>query len=221
MANLSSAYAIARTCLNDDGASLWTDANLLQKAIYVNKKLVRKLAMNGLPMLREEFAQRTVTAGTLFLPELPNDIIDPVRMVEKAVGETNVNYIPMELKDDVPNMDQETNLRFFVWRNNKIEFLGATSDRVVKLYYTKSLSDLVDSDSPLPCILAENYLGPGIAALAYASLQNFTAAETWQSEANEELDKLIRDLVKGQQKLPVRKRPFSARLRFGRRITAY
>ncbi len=139
-------------------------------------------------------------------------------MEELQVGDNISNTLPMTLKDYLPRVERQANLRYWAWINETVQFLGALEDRTVHLYYIKSLSTPMTLGDPLGIYLSEAFLGPRTAALALNSIRDFSSASAKDKIAEQALDRLVRTAGKGQQSLPVRRRPFSYSMRNRRRL---
>jgi hypothetical protein len=220
MALAVDAIQIARTLLNDDGALVWHDSILMPKLKQAHIELVEKFALNGIPVQRKMTTAITVLAGATDLGvNLPLDIIEPSKMSEMAIGDTISNTLPMTEVDYIPDLEKQQNLRYWAWINETIQLLGALSDRIVHLYYIKSLTSPRSLSDALGIKMSESFLGPRVAALACTSIRDFAAASANDKIADTALDRIVRIQNKGQQNLPVRRRPFSYALKNRRRLS--
>lgn len=206
MANLSVALASARTYLNDDPGSVWSDAALLPKAQEAHRELQSRLWKCGSPAVRSQTADSgiVITAGSVDMGgSLPADILTPFRMVEFGTAETMANATPMTERTFLPTIAQDTLLNYWAWREDKIVFLGATTDRKVILYYRKSIAIPAVSGDPIGILLGEMYIGARTAAMAHGSVGNKDAYDiiTGIAESNFQL---VVDAQRGQQSPTVR-----------------
>lgn len=213
MALASVALDSARTYLNDTGAQIWTNTVLLPYLKEAHKDLLLVLWLNGIPVIREKSASINVTAGALTLT-LPSDFIEPIWLKERAQGSSD-DWIPMAERDFEPDIRQDTTLKYWAYREEAINFVGATTNRSVLLQYWKSIADIVDATSPLGFIFAELFIGPQTAAYAANSVGNTTLAGELAytngvnvGVAGARLDMIIRANVKGMQNLPARRVPY-------------
>ena len=172
------------------------------------------LWLNGIPVIREKSAAISVTALALTLT-LPTDLLEPIWLKERAVGESDTNWIPMTEVEFEPDKLKDTTLKYWAWREEKINFVGATTNREVLLRYWKSIADIVDANSALGFLLAEVFLGPQCAGYAAGSVGNLTLASEllWVNGvsvgiAGARLDMIVRANIKGQQNLPARRIPY-------------
>ncbi len=219
MSLTAEALKIARTHLNDDRKLHWSDPTLMPKARQAHRELQLELVLNGIAVVREVSADFSVAKGAKDLgADLPTDLVDPIRMWEKGVGEPDELYREMDLKAFIPTVALESKLRYWCWREEVISFLGATEDRVVRLMYKKGLSVPNKVSDPIGLTFGELFIGPRIAAIVAASTGKDSSASAFNDEAYKNLDKIIRANVLPMQRTPVRKRPFGFRLRRNRRI---
>lgn len=218
MATVKEALALARTHLNDDRKLHWSDVTLMPKVRQAHRELQLELQLNGLAIVREVSADFTITAGDTAITSPPTDIVDPIRMFEKAVGEPDSMFKDMDLVTFLPNADKTEFLRVWCWREEAIEFLGANTDRVIRFRYKKGLTVPTKVTDSLGLTFAELFIGPRVASIVVDSTGKHDSAEVFKSEAYGNLDKIIRMNVLPGQRNPVRKRPFGFRLRRNRRI---
>jgi len=215
MANSTEVIQAAATYLNDHGLINWTKERLFEHMLQAHKQLQVKLMLSGIPVIKKKSAVIDVAANATDLgANQPSDLVEPISMHERKDG-TSDNFVPMVEKGWEPEETKTTNLRYWVWRGERILFLGATEAREVKIFYKASIYVPDQEGSPLGFIFAENYLSPKTAALAALSLGNKAAYEILSGIANENLDDVVRMNVLGQQALPAKRRPYrSARRRY-------
>jgi len=208
MGTAADAFNSARSYLNDINAQIWTDGKLLPHLKEAHRDLQLALWLNGLPVLRERSAVINVAANAVDLGSTqPADLLEPTKVMERTQGSTE-DWVHMDETDFEPDIDKATTLKYWAWREEKIVFVGATTNREIKLFYMKSLTLPTTASSTLGFIFAEIFLGPMTAQYASRSVGNSTLADETLSAAREKLDMVIRANVKGQQNLPVRRRPY-------------
>lgn len=204
----------ARTLLDDDLAVKWTDPKLLPKAQQAFRELRAKYLLCGIPVVDEVTAVLNVPANTTDLSTVsgyPTDMIVPIWMKERQVGDDNADFIDMTPRDFIPNADQDIWLFWWAWRNQKIYLLGSLNAEQVQLRYRKDLTlPLKNSDSVL-VYYSENFLAHRTAALAAYSVGNKDFADSLQMQAKENLDDIVRLNTKQIQTLPARRRPYHRR----------
>ncbi len=211
MSLASEALKSARSLLNDDRKLHWSDVALMPKLRQAHREMQLELVLNGMPVVREVSALFTVDAlATDLGSSLPLDLVDPIRMWERSATDSNASLADMDKVEILPNTEQGTTLRWWCWREEVITFLGATTDRVVKLFYKKGLVVPTKVTDPIGVTFGELYLGPRVASLVCDSAGKHDSAEVFKGDAHSNLDKIIRATM---DHTPVRKRPFGFRMR--------
>ena len=199
----------AAVYLNDAAKSRWPYTVLLPYLRSALGELQAHLESNDLPPLHEIAATITVLANATELT-LPSDFVFPMYLEERAVGETR--FEPMAEISWEPDADRESKLNNWVFREGKIQFLGATSTREVRLRYLRSLSSVTASNSVIEIANAKQFLAARTAALASTFGGSATArGGTAGAAAGEFLRLLISSLTKRLQDRPVRRRRYQWR----------
>lgn len=157
----------ARTLLNDDGGSLWTDQKLLPKLVQAFRELQAELRVNSASIMRANNVQ-TISASTPLLTIA--DIKEPIRLWEKAVGDPDTAYVQMTEYDPLPNKIAAATLIYWQWDGTQVNFIASSANRVVKTSYWRSLTEPTASSDSLIFIDAEIYIAPRTAALAAGSV---------------------------------------------------
>lgn len=218
MANATVALDSARVYLNDVGQQIWTDTALIPYLKEAYKDLMIQLWLNGIPVIREKTSTPIVVpaSSTPVILTLPADLVEPIGLKERAQGSSEP-WISMTETDFEPDTKPDVNLRYWAWREENINLVGATNNREVQLRYLKSLTIPTTTNSPLGFIFSEFFLGPQTAAYAAGSVGNVSLAQellfihgspTQMGIAGAKLDGIIRANVKGQQNLPARRIPY-------------
>ncbi len=207
MATAQEAIDSARVYLNDVNAQMWTDAKLFPRLKEAYRDLLIELWLQGIPVIREKTSVPiTVNIGATTLT-LPADLLEPIKLKERPFGSSET-FVPMEEKDFEPDFIASDTLRYWAWREEGIDLVGATTKREVLLFYWKTLTIPTVVGSTLGFIYAEIYLGPKTAAYAAGSVGNPTLAQEANALAESKLNKIIRANIKGQQSLPTRRIPY-------------
>lgn len=200
----SVALTTARTLLNDDGGSLWTDVVLLPKLVQAFRELEARLRISAASIMRVS-TSATVSAGGLVYPTIA-DINEPIRLWEKAVGDPDSNYGQMTEYDPLPITPQTALLNYWQWDGTNLNLLGATADRVVRVLYWRNLTEPTVNTSSLIFIDAELYLAPRTAALAAGSVGEADKFTAMSSVADGNLT-LVIQANRGRQAPPATARP--------------
>lgn len=211
MATAQAALDSARVYLNDVGQQIWTNTTLLPYLKEAHRDLLLLLWLNGIPVIREKSASINVTAVSGVTLTLPNDLLEPIWLKERPQGSSE-DWIPMIEMEFEPDIPQADTLRYWCWREEAINFVGATTNRSVLLRYWKGLTTIIDATTNLGFILAEAFLGPQTAGYAAGSVGNITLAQEMLyvkdvniGIAGSKLHMIIQSNIKGQQNLPARR----------------
>ena len=207
----------ARTYLNDDDATLWPDARLLPKLQEAHRELALRLLLNGVPVTNALTAVLTVPANTVdgqnvdmsTVSGYPTDIVEPIWLKERTVGQTNQDFVDMTEVDFLPNLQKSTELVWWTWFQEKIFLLGALNDVQVQLRYRRGLTTPITVNDPIGVLYGELFLSRRTAAIAVESTGKDAArALNLTQEANNHFDTIRRAAIKEMQNLPARQRPY-------------
>ncbi len=199
----------AAVYLNDAAKARWTYTILLPYLKSALGELQAELESNDLPPLYEIATIITVLAGATEVT-LPADFVFPMYLEERAVGETR--FQPMEELSWEPDDDQDSKLNNWVFREGKIQLLGATTTREVRLRYLRSLSSVVASNSVIEVPNAKQFLAAQTASLASTFGGMATARGTTAGDKAQYFKRLlIGALTKRLQDRPVRRRRYQWR----------
>lgn len=185
----STIFATARTLLNDDGASVFTDTVLLPKLVEAFRELQAKLILSAAPIMRAEAAQNINIGVTTLV--LPTDLVAPIRLWERSQAAQDTAYIPMTEQDPLPNVAQQTNLVYWQWYQQAINLVGSIDTRRVKIQYWRSLTEPVDATSDLVFNRGELFLAPRTAGLAAGSVGEDDAMAKWSGIGDASLNDII------------------------------
>lgn len=202
VANASLAILSARTYLNDIGAITWSDPIIFAALQEAHRELSARLLSFGVDVVRETAAiisVPSVTVGPIPLPNLPSNLVIPLSMYERDPGDSPADFVLMEQRNFLPNIDLTTDLIYWSWMQGQILIPGATSPKEVQLNYRGSLSTPQTVNDSLGFNGAELYIGPRI-----ASILNPTRTDLMLiAETN--LDVIIRTNVVSDQGVPTRR----------------
>ncbi|MCK5316537.1 MAG: hypothetical protein KAJ55_01415, partial [Anaerolineales bacterium] len=110
--------------------------------------------------------------------------------------------------------DQDVNMNVWEWRDNAIQFVGATRDIVVKVRYEVQLDDLTQAGPGSNIVLirgAEEAISLRIAAMAVRSRGVRTESIDFQVEYMGEVARMVRRNRKPEQRKSRRRRPYGFR----------
>lgn len=199
----------AKGLLNDVSGHIYTDTRLIPLLQKAYRELQTKMMLNGLPVLKEVSTSVNVLTGTVSLGDgtgLPTDFVYPIELEERAQGSAEF-FQPMSETEWEPSQQQTSYLRVWNWREEEIKFLGATTDREVKIKYMKGLTRITATTTPISINNAVTYLAARCAGIAaFVIGENPSRATELNADAGIALQELLTILVKRQQGLPVRRR---------------
>src|ERR1035441_8372568 len=213
---LSDVFKQARTLLNDDDAVNWPDYRLHTKAIVAFEELEAELIIAGIPIINSVSAiinvpPVTVDDSNLNLSTVvgfPTDIIIPIWMKERQIGNRNQDFVDMTEVDFIPNIDLYISLHYWCWYQNTIMLRGALNSVQVQLRYQRYLSiPDVNTDS-LVIPLGQLFIANRVAALAYQSTGNRQMWLDLTTMANTNLIRIIDMNIKEMQDMPAKRRPY-------------
>jgi len=211
MPAISDVFDKARAVLNDTlvvGGTIYNDGALLPLVKIANDELGDYLITNGVTVQKQVVKDILVPAGVTEL-DIPDNIVNPITLYEKAQGAPNSDYDKMNEKVWDSNAPQSTALHVWVWRDQKVLFIGATTPRMVRLDYNRLLADIVDENSQVEVIGSTNFLGFRTGALGARHIgENPVKANELDLEAIRFRDNLLQIGVRKNQAHRGRRRPF-------------
>lgn len=143
-------------------------------------------------------------------PQLPVDLILPLKLWERQTGTTNFTGGPMRQPNGgLVSMTQQQFLVDWEWQNDQLRFRGATQSQDLKILYEKHLAKLGASTDPLPIRGALN-AAAYFAANIFAASRGGAIAPDAKKTAMEEIALLQAISARRRQRKQVRRRPYSA-----------
>jgi hypothetical protein len=144
-------------------------------------------------------------------PQLPTDLVLPVRLYERQSGTANFKGQPMKQPNGgLLDLMQQSFLIDWEWKSDGLRFRGATQSQDVKIEYEKHMQKIAATTDPVPIRGVTN-------AAAYYSAMVFTASRGGailpefkdQAASNIQLYKQIS--ARRRQRKQVRRQPYSGR----------
>jgi hypothetical protein len=202
---LEQALSSARTYLNDDAASVWSDAALIPKAQEAHRELQTMLWGCGSPAVRGTSEPILVTSGTTDITsQLPSDLMTPFQLWEYAgTGQTFANAVPMTEKFYVPNIAQGPLLVYWAWLQETLQLVGATASRYVVINYRREIPIPQATTDSVGILFGELYISARTAAIAHGSLGNEAAYKIATDTATANF-KMVVAAQRGQQTPPMK-----------------
>jgi hypothetical protein len=161
--------ATARTLLNDDAATNWTDASMMPKLQQAHKELQVKLRRCAAPVMKNQYTEVLAANATVFVTP-PPDLIAPIQLWETTSGGPVNTYALMTEADPLPNVVPGTTLVWWSWKDEIVTFIGATAIRQVLMLYWRSLPLPATNTDLIGFLNGELYLAPRTAALCSGSV---------------------------------------------------
>lgn len=144
--------------------------------------------------------------------QLPGDMLYPTQLWERASGTDNP-FVKMEpVSDGLPGRQQGPRLGLWEWRNNNINFIGATQNRDIRMRYYCALpqffSQTLDFNSTyvpvLDCTDAVAYK----TAVKYARMLGSPGLAELTAEAKEQMFQLKNANIRRMQHTDFARRPY-------------
>ena len=180
----------ARTMLNDDAATNWTDAALFPKLQQAHKELQIKLRRAAAPVMKSTYTETVAIAGTSFLTP-PADLVSPIQLWETSSAGTIDTYALMTEYDPLPNVVQAATMIYWAWVEETVKFIGSTAARKILMLYWRSLPLPAVNTDPVGFINGELYLAPRTAAIAAGSVGQANEMEALIKLADGSLTEVI------------------------------
>lgn len=205
--------------LNDTAKSIFTYTAQLPYLNAAKDELQETLEENNVPYTNEKSSILVVTTAMTDIggstgPALPSDLIEIQGAYERLSGSSE-DFQIMSRVDFLPPFTQLTeSLIYWAWQVQVIQFLGATTNRDVRLDYIGQIiptfSSTTGSDS-IGLFNAFSFLAYRNAALCAQFIgENPERAAALNVNAQMSLDRFLAINTKGRQASPVRRRPFMA-----------
>lgn len=187
--------ATARTLLNDDSQTLWTDAVLMPKLAQAHRELQTNLRFHGSPVMKFDTfnSVNAVGSGATTIAS-PANMVEPIKLWERASGGTYTAFIEMTEVDVLPVEGGAATLKYWQWSIGSAEainFIGANNNREIRILYWKSLTVPTTNTDLIGFINGELYLAPRVAALAAGSVGNEKVLSFCTAMANESFDRVV------------------------------
>jgi|SRR5215471_2606241 len=217
---------MSASLLNDTARSVFTyDAQMPYLNMALNE-LQEHFQLNNVSVTNQTTSNPiTIPIGTKIVnsydgvgkglaPNYPNDLVEIRGIYERLSGTTNP-FIPLTKRDFLPHSIDDLpteSLMYWIWENQQIKFIGATTAREIKLDYIKTLfPKIVDEAQMLGIINAKTFLGYRTASLCAQFIgENKTRADSLNIDATLGIDRAVGISSKGRQNIVTRRKPFMA-----------
>ncbi len=179
----------ARSFLNDDAATNWTDAALFPKLQQAHKELQIKLRRAAAPVMKNTYVE-TVASGTSFATP-PADLVAPIQLWETSAGGAANTYALMTEADPLPNVVPAATMIWWAWIEESVQFIGSSTSRQILMSYWRSLTLPVANTDTIGFINGELYLAPRTAAIAAGSVGQAAEMQALAQLADSSLTEVI------------------------------
>lgn len=215
----------AASLMNDTAKTVYTYAAQMPYLNMALAELEEHFQLNNIPVTSQTSAPITVSAGVKSInafdgvgagpaPNYPQDLVEIQGIYERLAGTTDP-FIPLTKRDFLPHPIDDLpteSLMYWIWEDQKIKFIGATTDRDVKLDYIKTLfPEVTNQAAVLGVINAKSFLQYRTAALCTQFIgENATRAGELNNFAVLALDRVTGIGTKARQSTNTRRKPFMA-----------
>jgi hypothetical protein len=205
--------------LNDAAKTIFTYTVQLPYLNTALDELQETLEENNVAMTNEKSSILVVTTsmtdiGGLTGPPLPSDLIEIRGSYERLSGSTE-DFQIMSRVDFLPPFTVLTeSLIYWTWQQQTIQFLGATSNRDVRLDYMAAVipafTNVLGTET-IALFNCKSFLAYRTAALCAEFIgENQSRAQDLNEFSIMALDRFLAINTKGRQASPIRRRPFMA-----------
>jgi hypothetical protein len=212
--------------LNDPGQQIFTNAVLLPYLKIAWDELQDDMMNNGIPTIKEATAALEIAAGVSVISSssvpvaLPENLVEPIELHEKAPGEDDSYYRLMTPKSFSPDIEPGSTLRYWAWNDEEIQFPPASTSRIVRIRYQKSLPTITGESTNIAVRGAVPFLATKTAAYAAEFIgQNLTRSSSLRADAEKNLAKFRNIRVRGLQGIKTTRIPYGASRRKRRWIS--
>ena len=224
----------AASLMNDTAQTVYTYAAQLPYLSMALDEMQEYFEMNNIPVTNETSTVIDLDIGETAIrpadgfgagasppnpPNYPENLVEIQGVYERLQGSSEP-WIPVTQREFLPHLfdDQPTTyLGWWVFESQQIRFIGATTDREVKLDYIQKLfPDVIDEDSELGVINVKTFLYYRTASLCCEFIgENPTRAAQLNMYAVASIERSTSISIKGKQGIMTRRRPFRAAYRNG------
>lgn len=193
--------------LNDSAGTLFNNTILLPIVRKCYEDAQRRCTREGIPVTAEITSPPiTVLAGADFIT-LPIDLLVPIWIGRRPLVSNEI-FTPMNEELWEPEEQPQTILTKWVWRNESVFVLPATTDEAVKIRYRRTFPTLAAIGDTILISDLQNYLAAKVGATAAANIgENIEKAAIIADHAEELWDDFLTIAIKKRQNTPVRRRP--------------
>jgi|SRR5579864_148677 len=186
-------FVTARTLLNDDGNSLFTDTVLFPKLTQAHRELQAYLRARDAQVMRNSFIG-AVAANATVLTANPTDLLEPIKLWEKVAASSPTTYIEMTEADPIdPALPAATTAsQYWQWADEILTFRAPVANGIdVKILYWRQIPLPVLNTDLIGILFGELYLAPRTAALQASSMGQDGSHQIWTEIALQSMDQIV------------------------------
>lgn len=213
MATLQTITSLCQSKLGDQDIAVFTLTYLLPFINSAQRQLVGELVSAGVERVHVR-AQTplTIPAATLVIsatssPPFPSDFIEPDQLYERPQGGLVSDYVRMEGPRELPDIAQGSILGYWDWQGGKINLVGATTIREVRMDYWASLVSFASPTDTVLILESTEALAAITCRDVALAVENLSAAQAFSLQAQVEIDKIVNREVKIEQDVADRRLP--------------
>jgi hypothetical protein len=206
MSNVADVLTETRSHLMDDVGTVWSDARLLPKFRAAYRDLILELELNDIPVTHKVSTTILLPAGTKSYTI--TDIAEPEFLWERVPGTSEDDWVDMNECDALPMREPQPELLDWAWIGGVITFVGATTDREIKVEYNAISYLPTNVNDPIIIPFSESFLALKTAMYASVGPRGSRDVSLFGGLAETALEKLIAFNVTGKQGVPVRRQGY-------------
>jgi len=226
---VSDVTPLSRAMLNDLQGLYYSDTVLIPCLNLAYKRVQRKLKNISSATFEVDIAyvvvaliavdasaQASISDATAPPNQLPVDLVEPLELWERPNLSTQ-NFVPMvdvTNKGGLPSIQQGPTLMMWEWRQDMLNFVGATQDTQIRIRYRKMFPAATDGNSVILIRDAADAIAIGTAAIA-AESRGSPLATQLDAAFEDAVEDLISGVTRAMQNRPRRRRPYSWRTSLG------
>lgn len=211
---------VASALMNDPSRTVYTYAVQVPYLQMAMQELQEYFELHNVSVTEKSSAVIQVNAGITeiaydvgpALPELPDDMIEPVSLWESSRGLNS--WAPMTPQSYLsPNSTPTSQFGGYTWKGQKINFSASNQNNDVKIDYIRQLfTEIVDENSPINIVNARTFLEFRTGGLIAEFIEsNDPRSSKLNGYASLAMDRATGITVKGKQSIMTRRRPFRSR----------
>ena len=217
---------VSASLLNDTAKTVYTYTAQKPYLRLALQELRELYELNNIPVTQATSVVVQINAGVTAIvynatgtptnPKLPDDLVEPAQLWERARGIDP--YVPMSKRDYLPHDLEGVQANCFIyytWNGQQIEVLPANQNNDIKIDYIKQMfpdaGAAIDENTSIAVVNAASFLEYRTAALCAEFIErNSTSSNSLNASALLAIDRATGIGVKGKQNIMTRRRPFRA-----------